>query len=190
MSFTEAKLSSAYSACKRDVWYFGDSYIAFGTNTRIPYYMEEYGFDKNVLFNGASGGTSNSTTQALSTLLNYGHPAFAVMATGMNDGSDSGDDPSSSWLNNVQIFINICKTYGVIPILCTIPTVPSVNNENKNAWVRSSGYRYIDYAKAVGAQSNGTWYSGMLSNDNVHPDTLGSNALFTQLITDLPEVMG
>lgn len=191
MTFSVASLSVNYSAAKRDIWYFGDSYAKFGTDTRVPYYMVEYGYDKNVLFNAVSGGTSTGTITALSTLVAYGSPSIAVFATGMNDGSDTdATTPATNWLNKVQQFISMCKSNNIEPVLCTVPTVPSVNNKAKNAWVRSSGYRYIDYASAVGANANGQWYAGMLSSDNVHPSTLGGNALFTQLITDLPEVMG
>ena len=73
-------------------------------------------------------------------------------------------------------------------ILSTIPTVPNINHEGKNKTVRNSGYRYVDFAKAVGAQSNGTWYTGMLSSDNVHPDVAGAKALYYQAIADVPEI--
>lgn len=191
MSFTSAELSVNYSSAKRNVWYFGDSYAAFGTDTRLPYYMEEYGFDENVLFNAVSGGTSSATNISLKTLLSYGSPKFAVMATGMNDGADTNAEaPNATWLIRVQEFIDVCEMNDVIPVLCTIPTVPTVNHEGKNAWVKASGKRYIDFAGAVGANASGEWYTGMLASDNVHPSTLGGNALFTQLIADLPEVMG
>lgn len=191
MTFSDASLSVNYSAAKRGIWYFGDSYAKFGTDTRVPYYMIEYGYDKNVLFNAVSGGTSTGTIAALSTLVTYGSPSIAVFATGMNDGSDTGSTtPATNWMNRVQQFISMCESNNIEPVLCTVPTVPTVNHEAKNAWVRSSGYRYIDYASAVGANASGQWYTGMLSSNNVHPSTLGGNALFTQLITDLPEVMG
>lgn len=191
MAFSDASLSVNYSAANRDIWYFGDSYAKFGTDTRLPYYIVEYGYDKNVLFNAVSGGTSTGTITALSTLVAYGNPSIAVFATGMNDGSDTdATTPATNWMNRVQQFISMCKSNNIEPVLCTVPTVPTVKNEAKNVWVRSSGYRYIDYASAVGANASGQWYTGMLSSDNVHPSTLGGNALFTQLITDLPEVMG
>lgn len=191
MTFSDASLSVNYSAANRDIWYFGDSYAKFGTDTRLPYYVVEYGYDKNVLFNAVSGGTSNGAITALSTLLAYGSPSIAVIATGMNDGSDANTTtPATNWMNGVQKFISLCESNNIEPVLCTVPTVPTVNHEAKNAWVRSSGYRYIDYASAVGAKASGQWYTGMLSSNNVHPSTLGGNALFTQLITDLPEVMG
>ena len=189
MAFTSAKLSISYHCATRGIWYFGDSYIAFGTDTRIPYYMDEYGYMENVMWNGVSGGTTAVALQSFNELLKYGKPKIAILATGMNDGSD-GDTAVYGWITRVPTFIAICESNGIIPILCTIPTVPSVNNEKKNAWVKSSGKRYIDYASAVGANSSGAWYTGMLSSDNVHPSTLGGNALFTQLLSDVPEVMG
>ena len=75
--------------------------------------------------------------------------------------------------------INICKRYGITPIFATIPTVPTINNEQKNAWIRNSGYRYIDFAKAVGADASGNWYSGMIESDNIHPSEKGAKALYS-----------
>lgn len=177
-----------YDCAKRNIWYFGDSYMEFNSDARFPYYLIEYGYDKNALFSGASGCGSSVTYQALDTLRQHGLPKYAVFATGMNDGSDSSDAPSTSWTTALNKFINLCEALDIIPILCTIPTVPSVNNEQKNIYVKASGYRYIDYAKAVGAQADGTWYAGMLSSDNVHPSESGAKALFTQLLIDLPEI--
>ena len=191
MAFSNAEMSVNYSAAKRTIWYFGDSYAQFDTDTRLPYYMAEYGFDENVLFNAVSGGTSYGANQSFNTLLSYGTPTLAVISTGMNNGSDTdANTPSASWLTAEQAFIETCEMNGIVPILCTIPSVPGISHEGKNAWVRASGKRYIDFAGAVGATPAGEWYTGMLSSDNVHPSTLGGNALFTQLIADLPEVMG
>ena len=106
----------------------------------------------------------------------------------MNDGSDVGGTPSANWLTEIQKMITYSKAYGFDVILATIPTVPNINNEEKNAWIRSSGYQYIDFAKAVGAQADGTWYAGMLSSDNVHPTQAGAMALYSQAITDAPQL--
>jgi hypothetical protein len=191
MAFSNAELSVNYSSAKRSIWYFGDSYAQFGTDTRIPYYMVEYGFDENVLFNAVSGGTSYGANQSFNTLLSYGTPTFAIIATGMNNGSDAdANTPAASWLVEEQAFIETCEMNGITPILCTVPSVPGISHEGKNAWVRASGKRFVDFAGAVGATPAGEWYTGMLSSDNVHPSTIGGNALFTQLIADLPEVMG
>ena len=78
-----------------------------------------------------------------------------------------------------------------MPIFCTIPNVPTINNSFKNDIVRNSGYRYIDFAKAVNAEDVGSpWYDGMLSSDGIHPTELGAKALAARFITDFPEVMG
>ena len=109
----------------------------------------------------------------------------------MNDGSDTNDTtPKANWLERIQIFITLCERHNIIPVLCTVPTIPSVNNNGKNAWVKASGYRYIDMAGAVGADGTGAWYTGMLGQDNIHPSALGAVAQFMQLLADMPEVMG
>jgi hypothetical protein len=187
--FTSAVLNKVYPSAKRTVWYFGDSYISMGDVNRWTYYAHEYGYDKNILLNGASGGNTATVPLALNTLAKFGKPKFAVLATGMNDGSDTESAPSTIWSTYKAQFMEECEKNGIEPIFCTIPSVPTVNNEQKNAWVRSSGYRYIDFAKAVGANASGVWYSGMLSSDGVHPSESGAKALFTQVLIDLPEIM-
>lgn len=181
-----AMLSVAYPAATRKTWYFGDSYISTGDAARWPHYLGD--LFENILLSGSSGAGSDSSVTALTALLAYGTPDVAVFATGMNDGGDTTTTQSTSWKNRMTQFISLCKTNGVTPILCTIPTVSTVNNEQKNAWVRASGYRYIDFAAAVGANANGEWYAGMLSSDNVHPSAKGAKALYSQVLADLPEI--
>lgn len=188
MSFTNAILNVVYDAVSRGIWYFGDSYTGITSPDRWVYYLKEDGFSGNALINGSAGSTSSGANTALSELLQYGTPKFAVMATGMNDGSDTDGNPPNLWINSRDAFITACQNNGIEPIFATIPTVPTVNNEAKNAWVKASGYRYIDFAKAVGADGTGTWYSGMLSVDNVHPTAKGAKALYTQVLIDMPEV--
>ena len=126
---------------------------------------------------------------AFNNLLQYGTPKFAVWCLGMNDGSDSDSAPSTSWVTHRDYFLQYCEDNNVTPIFATIPSVPSISHEQKNAWIRSSGYRYIDFAKAVGASASGVWYGDMLSNDGVHPSESGAKALFAQVLLDLPEIM-
>ena len=182
----EATLSVAYPAALRKVWYFGDSYISMNDPARWPYYLGE--LLQNVLLSGASGASSASSTTALNTLVEYGTPKVAVFGTGMNDGYDSSTYAPQLWKTNAQAFVDTCQQNGIEPIFCTIPTVPTVNNEQKNAIVRASGYRYIDFAAAVGANASGEWYAGMLSSDNVHPSAKGAKALYSQVLADLPEI--
>lgn len=195
---TSAMLVMAIERVEKPIWYFGDSYISYTNQARWPYYLIQYKFDGNTLLNGYAGGTSAADMMAFEALLNYGTPKFAVFATGMNDNARTGGDTASeaapAWVSARNNFLALCDANGITPVFCTVPTVPSVNNQKKNEWIRGSGYRYIDFAKAVGANADGKWYGNgtqydMLSSDNVHPTERGAVALFTQAITDFPEFL-
>ena len=55
--------------------------------------------------------------------------------------------------------------------------------------MKSIGVRYIDFAKAVGAENDGDeWYSGMRASD-VHPLAKGAEALAHQAFIDMPELL-
>ena len=187
-ALTNCKLSWTCTDINKKIWMFGDSYFAYSSQ-RWTYYLHEYEYDKNALLDGFPGEGSVNGRVAFSNLLHFGTPKFAVWCLGMNDGGDSASAPSSDWVTQRDKFLQICENNDVTPIFGTIPTVPSINHEKKNEWIRSSGYRYIDFAKAVGANSSGVWYSGMLSDDNVHPTEQGARALFARVLLDLPEIM-
>jgi lysophospholipase L1-like esterase len=152
------------------------------------YYLAEAGYADNILTNAYAGEGSQAATEALMTLVPMGFPKYVFWCLGMNDGSDTSDAPSQTWARGRDAVISICKEYGITPVFGTIPSVPTINNEQKNAWIRSSGYRYVDIAKAVGAQANGTWYSGML-DDGVHPTEAGARAIYNRVLADFPEIM-
>lgn len=188
-TLTACKLTWCSSDFRSPLWLFGDSYFGMTSNSRWCYYLVEDGFDKNVLLNAYPGQATGSAMQALSSMIgHYGMPKQIFWALGMNDGGDSGNVPSTNWMNGISSLIDLCAENDIELILATIPTVPDINHEAKNSYVRSSGYRYVDFASAVGAQSDGTWYSGMLSSDNVHPDAPGAVALYNAVLNALPEV--
>lgn len=187
-SFANYKFTWSCTDLYKDIWFFGDSYMAY-SEARWAYYLEEYGYAKNALINSFPGCWSATAVTALNNLIAHGNPDFAVWALGMNDGADSDSAPSTAWANGRDSFLAVCEANNITPIFCTIPTVPTINHEQKNAWIRSSGYRYIDFAKAVNATSDGTWNSGMLSGDGVHPTINGARALFSEVLLDFPEIM-
>ena len=175
---------------RKSIWLFGDSYFGISDPARWCKYLTDAGYADNVLLNAYSGEGSNSSLTALNNMLTYyGTPDKIVWCLGMNDGSDTNSStPSSAWTNGISQLISICTANNIDLILATIPTVPNINHEGKNNYVRSSGYRYIDFAKAVGADGTGTWYTGMLSSDNVHPTSTGAKALYHRAIADCPEI--
>ena len=188
MTVSNVDFSTTCRDIHNNIWLFGDSYFSYGTN-RWMYYLIENGYSDNCLIDGYPGESSTYSIPSLKSYIGLAKPKIIVWCVGMNDGSDDDSAPSSTWLNAINEVLYICNQFEITPILATIPTVPSINHEKKNEWIRNSGYQYIDFAKAVGAQSDGTWFTGMLSSDNVHPTISGAMALYYQAITDCPQLL-
>lgn len=170
----------------KDIWMFGDSYFSY--TDRWYKYMFQYGYTDNLLMAAFPGATSTHMMMSLKTLLTIARPKAVVWCLGMNDGSDAGA-PAPDWMANVKELETLCTNLDIELILATTPTVPTISHEYKNAYVRESGLRYIDFAEAVGASADGVWYADMLSSDGVHPTVKGARALFGAVIADLPETM-
>lgn len=169
------------------LWLFGDSYFSY-YEARWPYYILQN--SSNFLLSGFPGAPSSAMYRDFQTALTHGTPKMAVWCLGMNDpDSDSGINPE--WLSYAERFVADCEKRGILPILATVPNVPDRIHCCKNAYVRASGLRYIDFASAVGANEKGSsWYTGMLSSDQVHPAVAGAQALANQVLLDLPEIRG
>lgn len=194
---TSGNISAKIQFMPRDInqkiWMFGDSYFSFDSSERWPYYMLSWGY--NQWLADARGG--ESATEGLAdfqVLLGTGkRPSFAVWCLGMNQGADSGGSVNTTWMQTTNAFLTLCEEYHITPILATIPSVPSEIHTKLNEWVRASGYRYIDFAKAV---ENGVDYywkgwgtdGQLLSNDEVHPSVKGAIVLASQAMIDFPEI--
>ena len=188
-TLTDCRLTLSCTDIEKKIWCFGDSYFAYYAS-RWTYYLQEYGYAKNVLLDGFPGEGSVNGGVSFATLLSMGTPKYAIWFLGMNDGSDPDDStPSTNWASERDNFLFLCNQHGVTPVFATIPNVPSINHNGKNAWIKTSGYRYIDMCHAVGADVNVNWLGTMLSSDNIHPSEDGARALFAQVIQDFPEVM-
>lgn len=188
MTVSNVDFSTTCRDIQNSIWLFGDSYFSYGTN-RWMYYLIENGYSDNCLIDAYAGESSTYSLPSLKSYIGLAKPKIIVWCVGMNDGSDGDSAPSSEWMDAINEVLYICNQFEITPILATIPTVPSINHEKKNDWIRNSGYQYIDFAKAVGAQSDGTWFTGMLSSDNVHPTISGAMALYYQAITDCPQLL-
>lgn len=188
---TNNELTVIFRDIYANTFVFADSYGAIVESTaKWTHWLVAEGYGDKILLNGCPGINGSDSIISLQDVLRTGKSKYLFWCIGMNDGADADDTtPNSTWLANVNTVLSICENCGMIPVLATIPTVPTINNEGKNAWVRASDYRYVDFAKAVGAQSNGTWYTDMLSNDGVHPSELGARALWHQVLLDFPEII-
>ena len=178
----------SYPDMAKGLWICGDSYITINDSTRWAYYLGEFGQLDNVMLHGYPGQGSITAIPSLEKELLLSVPKALVYCYGMNDGSDSDSVAANNWQYGFENIKALSNKYGFELILATIPTVPSINNEVKNSTIRNSKYRFIDFAKAVGASSSGVWYTGMLATDNVHPRIPGGFALYNAAIQAVPEI--
>jgi len=185
---TDASIGATCIDFRSPVWAFGDSYFGLSP-ARWPYVMRELGYF-NYYFEGLGGGTSYDMYHEMERASVFGTPRYLLWCLGMNDQDPDNTTPSANWLAVFGHIKDYCSENGVQLILATIPNTPTRRNYAKNEVVKASGYRYIDFAKAVGAENAGSsWYTGMLHTDNVHPTELGAQALATQVLIDFPELM-
>jgi len=183
-----AKLEWSCSAYKNDVWFFGDSYFDTTTTYRWPYYMVEDGYT-DVFLNAFPGRNTQQALEDFKKALEMSIPKYVVWCMGMNNG-DSENGVNANYKKATEEMLAICEEYEITPILCTIPNTPTAINVHKNEWVKASGYRYVDFAKAVGAEEKGSsWYEGMLGGDKVHPAPLGAEAHYQQLKKDIGDIL-
>ena len=188
---TDCKLKWTCSDLKSDIWVIGDSYLGLTNPARFPYHLLKLGFD-NWLACGFPGAGAYNEKLSVTNLLTMGTPKYIVWTIGMNNLDDGAIN--TSWLIETQNIITLCKERGIVPILTTIPNTWDTDlnltrdNSYKNAWIKSSGYRYIDFEKAVGSDEGNGWYPGMLSDDGAHPAELGAKALASRFVIDVPEI--
>ena len=191
------------------LWLFGDSYFSLVDNKRWTYYLFQNGYT-NFMLDGRPGEGSASALEDLQQLLTISTPKIIVWCMGMND-PDSQSAVNATWKSTLDSVIEICQQKNIELILSTIPTVvggynPDTQSYNlgihkfKDAIVRESGYRYIDFASAVGANENtGEWFNNGEPDDmlegygeqsgRVHPTVYGAKALYAQAIADCPELV-
>jgi len=186
----DCHLSYQCDAIEKSTWIYGDSYLSVNSERRWPYYLVQQGYN-NFMFSSTPGGTSAMCLESLKRHISWGGiPKRIIWAPGMND-KDTTDAPNSSWLEALQEVEVISKFYNIELILTTVPNVPSTltRNINKNAYVISSGYKYIDFAQAISENGDSVWYQNMLASDNVHPDTEGAKALYSMAVATVPELL-
>lgn len=186
-AITEVKMTWGSSAFRHGIWFFGDSYTS-GSDARWPYYISQLGFSGNILINGYPGEKTDIGYKDFIDCIKYGKPTIAVWCLGMNNG-DSGAI-NDTWKKYTEAFLDVCELFDITPVLATVPCCPIADHQYKNAWVRASGYRYIEFANAVNVtEDSTTWFDGMLSSDNIHPTAQGAKVLASQIIVSVPEIV-
>ena len=177
---TNVKLGATNKDFRKPLWLFGDSYFGVGAN-RVIGNLKEFGFF-DFLVDGLSGQDPNNAYKDLVRCLNFGTPKYLIWCLGMNGNYDN-------YTTTFTKLKALCEERNITLVLALIPTVPERDKEELASYIKSTGLRYIDWYKAVGANSSGVWYDGYLSSDNVHPTELGAKAISMQFLIDFPEIM-
>jgi len=181
--FSNVEFIHYCKAYNEKIWAFGDSYFDMW-----PLMAEKMGFD-NVMFDGYGGNISTSALTSLKQCLKFKIPATILWCLGMND-SDTVTEINADYKATLDELIEICNTNHIKLIITTIPNTPIKINTFKNDYIKSSGYAYIDVAEAVGGSDlYSTWYSGLLTSDQIHPSyNYGRAVIATKIISSLPEL--
>ena len=210
----DVRMQYSAESYKCKIWLLGDSYFNTCADCRWPYYMVKDGYTE-VMLMGYPGRESEAGVNDFMNALEFGTPEYAVWCLGMNNGD--GDTVNPSYAAAVDKFLALCRERKITPILSTTPSTPIVNNAHKNEFVKNSGYRYIDFAKAVekeydealigkayetnaGIRYNKTGYEWksieqngkvmdyLFMKDLVHPETAGAVALYERVLIDFPQI--
>ena len=181
-SYANCVLSFFCGDYKKDVWAFGDSYFDMWPAKAIS-----LGYN-NLLIDGWSGRASKEAYESLEKLLElYPAPKKILWCMGMNDG-DSSTEVNENWNTYYNRIKELCADRCIELILTTIPNIPDKNHSFKNNIIRNSGLRYVDVCKAVGAESDSSWYSGLLGDDQAHPSEIGGYVIASAIIASVPEI--
>lgn len=190
----DSSLSVMLADITKEIWMFGDSYFGFDTPQRWMYYPITWGYD-SFLLNAIGAIDARESYRNFLSILSMGEsiPAYAVWCLGMYGDRDTNGAVNPSWLGATQKFLSTCAERGIEPILATIPSVPNGIHTKLNEWVRTSGYRYIDFADAVESGSDYYWRGwgtsdALLSSDRIHPTAQGAVELACRALQDFPEI--
>lgn len=178
----KVRISYGGTSYDRDIWIFGDSYTDMW-----PQYMYSQGYN-NFSLDGETGRGSAAAFESLNLALKFGTPKQIVWMLGMNN-PDNSDTVNAEWHSIYQDLQKLCINNGIELVLATIPNVPNRIHTFKNTIIRNSGLMYIDIAECVGANElNSSWFSGLLSSDNVHPYPKGKEVIAEYICASLPKL--
>lgn len=192
-AFTDCVASWTCSKLKGGTWLFGDSFFSLTSEESWTKYLIDDGYTNFVLIAWSGAGCSAQIT-CLQNLLTVAKPATVVWCVGMNN--TDKDAVNATWYAAYEKLKAICRDNNITLILSTLPNafrsiggLSSSMHDYKNEIIRTSGYRYIDFSKAVGADNEGMWYQGLKKNADVHPTKEGAKVLYHRAICDAPELM-
>lgn len=146
----------------------------------------ETALNGNITIVARAGETSTQVSQKLPLIDKIiDAPSYIIYAIGTND-SDY-----STWYNNMLQVKAIADKSGAELVLTTL--FPRAGREAFNLavtnFILTSGFRYIDYAKALTVNGDRvTRNSSLLLPDDLHPTPAGHAKMYQQIQIDMPEL--
>lgn len=186
----------------KKVWIYGDSYLSYIDPARWTNHIMNWGYT-NYFLSAQGGKTATEMYSDLLEMLTSGaRPSYLLWCLGMNGGSDNNGEVNTEWMGVTNNLIALCQAMGTTLVFGTIPSTPLASHVALNEWIRSSGYRYVDFAKAVeDPNQGGTNYwrlwgndtstpasGSLLSSDKTHPTQYGAVELASRVMLDFPEI--
>ena len=139
----------------------------------------------DVMVAGRGGDTAANTLARLPNDYGIFTQQFTFLELGTNDTA------YVTWQSDMLAIIALIEGKGGIPVLTTLPPRTGIQAflDLANAWIISSGYRYVDFAAALTLNNDRvTWNPAYNSGDSVHENAAGHAAEFAQLKIDVPEL--
>ena len=184
--------STAPTYPKIAVW--GDSYVeSMGRNPACGYaYLLKQALNGKVFLSGHGGATTADLMRRFPVEINTCSPQYIIFNIGVND---SFHVDAEIYKANINSLIAMAKSVNAEPILITTPKINdgTLNNttwiQSVNAWVRASGYRYIDIALALSTGVETYQDLTKYVADKTHPNLLGGQAIFNSIKANLPDLL-
>lgn len=181
----DASVSFTRKNIGEPIWFFSASYFNPAAKNRWPYYMVEEGYT-HWYAEHQSGGSSQLMLEVLKNDLKYGTPKTLVWMLMANNKSDK-EVVDPVWMAAVNEVTEICKEKDIELIMTIYPQLKGRDHSKKSDWIRNSGYRYIDWYKAVSPE--GEWLNpDWCGKDGVHPTAAGAKELWKEVKRELREL--
>lgn len=156
----------------------GDSYVENGSRVSDCSYARRLytKYPDKVMLSGMGGCTTTDLVKRLPVELNLMHPKYVVASIGLNDTN------YDRYVQNMQKIISLIKSAKAEPILITISRRLDYDNlpfmRKVNAFVKSSGYKYVDVASVLSTGDSETQDERKYMPDKVHPNIKGGLCIY------------
>ena len=143
---------------------------------------------KNSCYINAKAGYKSSYIISISLydLLNF-RPDYVQILIGTNDSE------FNTWLININQIISSFEATGATIVLCTLPPYASKQTyiNQVNAWIRASGYNYIDYNYVLTQNNDGaTWITAYDNGDGIHPSVAAQPVMYNEIVDKVGSLYG